>query len=61
MERGDGVRVRYRVHGHEYISSVDKDDLSVQLAGICLSGEDQKFDLSSLVGVLHEGMRLHEI
>lgn len=60
LERGDGIRVRYRVQGHEYISSVNRNDLSVQLAGICLSGQDHKFDLSSLVGVLHEGMRHRE-
>jgi hypothetical protein len=54
LERGDSFRVRYRIGGREYTSSVDKADLSVQVAGICLSGEDQKFDLASLVGVLRE-------
>jgi hypothetical protein len=57
LERGDSFRVRYRVAGHEYTSSVNKDDLTVQVAGICLSGEDQKFDLASLVGVLGEAAR----
>ncbi|HEX2474626.1 MAG TPA: hypothetical protein VHK01_07770 [Lacipirellulaceae bacterium] len=54
LERGDSFRVRYRIGGREYTSSVDKADLSVQVAGICLSGEDEKFDLASLVGVLRE-------
>jgi hypothetical protein len=55
LERADSFRVRYSVAGREYTSSVDKTDLTVQVAGICLSGEDQKFDLASLVGVLREG------
>lgn len=55
LERADGFRVRYQVGGQHYTSSVDKHDLTVQVAGICLSGEDEKFDLGSLVGVLREG------
>ena len=55
LERADGYRVRYSVEGRNYTSSVNKDDLTVQVAGICLSGEDEKFDLASLVGVLREG------
>ncbi len=54
LERGESFRVTYLVGGQRFISSVSKQDLSVQVAGICLSGEDQKFDLASLVGVLHE-------
>lgn len=55
LERADGFRVRYNVRGRQYTSSVNKDDLTVQVAGICLSGEDQKFDLASMVGVLTQG------
>jgi hypothetical protein len=55
LERADSFRVSYTVAGRQYTSSVDKGDLTVQVAGICLSGEDRKFDLGSLVGVLREG------
>ena len=54
LERSDSYRVTYRIGGRQYTSSVDKGDLTVQVAGICLSGEDRKFDLESLVGVLRE-------
>jgi hypothetical protein len=55
LERGDSYRVTYCVDGQRFTSSVNKEDLSVQVAGICLSGEDRLFDLASLVGVLREG------
>jgi hypothetical protein len=54
LERADSFRVTFTVGTRRYSSSVHKDDFTVQVAGICLSGEDQKFDLSSLVGVLRE-------
>lgn len=38
-------------NGQTYFSAIAKDDLTVIGAGICLSGEDSKFDLQSLVGV----------
>jgi hypothetical protein len=54
LERRDGYRVTFRVGGREHVSAVSKDDLSVQVAGICLSGQDHRFDLASLVGVIRE-------
>jgi hypothetical protein len=56
VERADVLRVTYRAGGQEFTSAVEKKDLTVQVAGICLSGEDRKFDLASLVGVLREGV-----
>jgi hypothetical protein len=54
LERADNYRVEFTVAGQKHVSVVAKKDLSVQVAGICLSGQDRKFDLHSLVGVLRE-------
>jgi hypothetical protein len=54
VERHDVYTVTYDVDGQRHVSAVAKKDLSVQVAGICLSGEDQNFDLQSLVGVIRE-------
>jgi hypothetical protein len=54
VERKDVYTVTYEVDGQRHVSAVAKKDLSVQVAGICLSGEDRKFDLHSLVGVIRE-------
>jgi hypothetical protein len=54
VERQDVYTVTYEVDGQRHVSAVSKKDLSVQVAGICLSGEDENFDLQSLVGVIRE-------
>jgi hypothetical protein len=54
LERQDVYTVTYEVDGQRHVSVVSKKDLAVQVAGICLSGEDEHFDLQSLVGVIRE-------
>jgi hypothetical protein len=57
IEREDAYTVTYTVDGRTHRSTVRKDDLSVMAAGVCLAGQDRRFDLHSLVGVLREGAR----
>lgn len=53
VERGDNVEVRWvNASGQPYTSVIRKDDFQVVTAGICVSGEDRKFDLKSLVGIV---------
>ena len=56
IERGNTFTVEYIVNGERHRSVVNKDTLSVESAGICLSGGDRNFDLQSLVGVIKEGI-----
>lgn len=55
LERRDSYRVTYAIGGRQHVSAVNKNDLTVQVAGICLAGQDRRFDLASLVGVIREG------
>ena len=58
IERSDHFSVTYRVNGQEYTSYVSKDPVhSVISAGLCLNGNDTRFDLKSLVTVIREGQQ----
>lgn len=57
VERGDSYTVTYSVDGRLHRSTVQRGDLTVLAAGICLAGEDRRFDLASLVGVLRQAER----
>jgi len=61
IERGDVYTVTYEVDGQRHVSAIAKNDLSVYVAGICLSGEDHNFDLQSLVGVIREAQGGHVV
>lgn len=55
-DRGDHWLVEWTTRdGDQHTSAISKRDLTVISAGICLSGEDEKFDLQSLVGVVEGG------
>jgi hypothetical protein len=56
-KRKKAYTVTFVLDGDRHTSRIRADDLTVLSAGICLSGEDKKFDLQSLVGVLREGRR----
>ncbi len=52
--RSDRLTVTYLVDGRECTAIVDRGDLTVVSAGICLDGTDREFDLTSLVSVMRE-------
>ncbi len=52
-DQGNYWQVEWRTsNGEAHISSIGKNDLTVLSSGICLDGEDEKFDLQSLVAVI---------
>lgn len=55
IDRGETYTVEYIVDGNTHRSTVDKQNLSVVSAGICLNGTDDRFDLQSLISVIKEG------
>jgi hypothetical protein len=55
IDRGDTYTIEYLIDGNPHRSVVNKENLSVVSAGICLSGHDRDFDLQSLVCVIREG------
>lgn len=55
-ERGNNFSVTYSIDGETYTSTIAKDrNLTVLSAGLCLSGGDRDFDLTSLMSVIREG------
>ena len=54
-DRGEFWQVEWITRdGARHRSAIGKQDLTVLSSGICLSGEDRKFDLQSLVGVIEK-------
>ena len=58
---GDHFSVAFEVDGEHFHSTVRRNDLQIQSAGICLDGYDASFDLQSLVGVMREGQNIGAI
>jgi hypothetical protein len=52
--RPEAATVRFMVDGEMHTAVVNTSDFTVVSAGICLSGKDNDFDLSSLVGVFRD-------
>lgn len=56
--RGDNIEIKWRtISNRIYHSLIDVKTMDVVSAGICLSGQDNKFHLKDLPGVVNEGER----
>jgi hypothetical protein len=57
-EKSDHLSVTYTVDGQQFTSRISKDPRRMIIsAGLCLAGDDRKFDLKSLVTVIREAQR----
>jgi hypothetical protein len=57
-EKTDHISVTYTVDGEQFTSHVSKDPAhQVIAAGICLAGNDKRFDLKSLITVVREARK----
>jgi hypothetical protein len=57
-EKSDHYSVTYTVDGEQFTSHIAKDtEHKVIAAGICLAGNDRRFDLKSLITVVREAKR----
>ena len=57
-EKSDHYSVTYSVDGQQFTTRITKDPRRMVIsAGLCLAGDDRKFDLKSLVTVIREAQR----
>ncbi|MCC7530586.1 MAG: hypothetical protein IT342_18830 [Candidatus Melainabacteria bacterium] len=59
QQNSDSLMVRFIVDGRTHVCHVSS-NLALRSAGICLQGQDGKFDLASLVGVIRESNKMDD-
>ncbi len=57
IDRGRSYTIEFSIGKDRHKSTVNKETLQVESAGICLNGTDARFDLTSLISVMKEGER----